>query len=359
MNWKRVLRPWYHRALRLHRRILLVFGKLLFSPNRISSKIVFSYSPGGKFDGLGAQLQRVLGINALGDYWNIKIQHDFITDIAIHPLDEIQKSKDFSVFLRSVNYVVGAFPIEVSESNTLYFNELRFRNVIQLFFASWWKGGKILAKITHPYFFVDANPDIYLCESNNLFAMRLKEFRTRNLSNGIALHHRQGVGNMAVQPGQRTPREISEDGYLQVLPTYLQRKSHSYLYVFTDAPETNIEFTPPVSQRDSWVGLPTFDGKKMSISPNALAGLTSFKEIRIEIFRGGNPLESLANMASCSVLILSRSSFGYVAALLNNQAEVWLPNDFWHRPMSGWKTYIPVMTTKPRKNRAMHHKISL
>jgi hypothetical protein len=316
-----------------------VFGKLLFAPNCVSSRIVFSYSPGGKFDGLGAQLQRVLGVNALGDYWKIRVQHDSISEIAIHPLDKIQSDHEYSMFLQNVNYVVGTTLNEKSGSNSLFFNELRTRDIIYLFLLSWWKEENIFVQITHPYFFVDAHPDIYECESNRLFAIRLSEFRTKNLNLGITLHHRHGVGNMAIQPGQRTPREISVKTYLPVLTTCLNLKLYSHLFIFTDAPDTDIEFVPPASQRNLWAGLPAFDGDRMVIAANAFDVLTAIQEINIVIFRGGNPLESLANMTSSQVLILSRSSFGYIAALLNNQAEVWLPSDFWHPPLKKWKRY--------------------
>ena len=87
---------------------MLNLGKLLLRPNSISSKVILSYAPGVKLDGLGAQLQRVLAINALGEFWSVEVKHDPITEIAIHPLDEINNSNDYLVFLKNVNNVIDS-----------------------------------------------------------------------------------------------------------------------------------------------------------------------------------------------------------------------------------------------------------
>ena len=52
---------------------------------------------------------------------------------------------------------------------------------------------------------------------------------------------------------------------------------------------------------------------------------------------GGDPLDVIKSLASADHLILSRSSFGYVAAILNPKGQVYFPSQFWHVPMKGWQ----------------------
>jgi hypothetical protein len=63
-----------------------------------------------------------------------------------------------------------------------------------------------------------------------------------------------------------------------------------------------------------------------------------FREISadIKVLYGGDPLDVIKSLASADHLILSRSSFGYVAAILNQEGQVYFPSQFWHAPMKSW-----------------------
>jgi hypothetical protein len=144
---------------------------------------------------------------------------------------------------------------------------------------------------------------------------------------------------MAIQPGQNRPREIDLAVFLDVLEKICKVNSNMGVVIFTDAPEESFEFSPLDEQKASWLGLPAFDGHVMKISGNSLNELLEILPPNSEVIRGGDPLKTIANMAASSISILSRSSFSYVAALLSEGAEVWIPDDFWHPALPGWKSY--------------------
>ena len=339
MDFKKHIRPTYYRLSHLYRRSMLNLGRILLSPRSISTKVTFSYAPGVKLDGLGAQLQRVLAINALGEYWSVEVKHDPIAEIAIHPLDEINNSNDYLVFMNNVNRVIGSHESTPRCERSFYFSNFNFSQLMKVLLYVYANQKSARINLTLPYYFVDSKPEIYNCKSNFLVRKRLNSFSTLNLSDQIVLHHRQGVGNMAIQPGQKLPREIAQQFYLRVLSKCIDFYPGRTLTVFTDAPISQMEFRPPSNQIESWVDLPSFDGNKMTIAANSLDWITEQLSLKTKVIRGGNPLETMANMSTAKVLILSRSSFGYLAAILAEMADVWIPSDFWHQPLPGWRKY--------------------
>ena len=53
-----------------------------------------------------------------------------------------------------------------------------------------------------------------------------------------------------------------------------------------------------------------------------------------ELHLNGDPLVALQDMIASDILVMSKSSFSYVAALINQRSVIYEP--FWHRPMSHW-----------------------
>ncbi len=54
-------------------------------------------------------------------------------------------------------------------------------------------------------------------------------------------------------------------------------------------------------------------------------------------FINGDPIETLHRMATADALLLSRSSYSYVAAILNANCIV-VYHPFWHAPLTEWLT---------------------
>ena len=342
MSVKALIRPLYFFVQRIYRRSNLVLGKQILFFLKLNSRLILGYSPGMKFDGLGAQLQRVLAVNALAQYWGVTSTHPPIEKIAIHPLDGLETRDSYDDFLNNVNRLIDAQSQFKFCVRAIYINDLDFKSLIRVIKYLLSSEGKVHLTVTHPYYFVDANPRIYNCKSNMLISEKLLNYSTESLKDSIVLHHRHGVGKMAIQPGQKSPREIEVDKITDVVLQCIARNSNAniMLHIFTDAPAHDLQFHPPSDQIDSWTNLPGFDGQVMNINAGALESLTNRTSIPLKIHRGGNPLISLANLSTAGTLILSRSSFGYVAAVLGKTQNVWAPRDFWHPLLDGWDSYI-------------------
>jgi hypothetical protein len=72
-----------------------------------------------------------------------------------------------------------------------------------------------------------------------------------------------------------------------------------------------------------------------SLSPE-MNSLDDFDVIpNLRKFVNGDPIEALEAMATADLLMMSRSSFSYVAAILNAEGIV-IYHPFWHSPLPEW-----------------------
>ena len=155
----------------------------------------------------------------------------------------------------------------------------------------------------------------------------------------VAVHYRRGVGGFAVQRGERISREIAGNYFATLAKKIIDegQKSDVKLLVFTDSPTEDAIFTPPNNQSHLWANSTRFSEGRMHVL--GLDVEEVFKEISVDVkvLYGGDPLDVIKSLASADHLILSRSSFGYVAAILNTNGQVYFPSQFWHVPMKGWQ----------------------
>lgn len=323
----------------IFRRSSLEIIRVLLLPVPLRSRILLSYNQGPVPDGLGAQIQRMIALNALGAYLKVKVIHPDILEVAIHPMDNMSQA-DYEDMLIEIKKLLSTK--DESEFDNLLrcqVKDLRSKHFLVALFKSISNKKRVNLRIRDSYFLVDSKPGIYKKGISSEMKHHLRSLADSDFSEFIALHHRHGVGNMAIQPGQSKPREIDMRKYINPLHQALIANNKNKIVIFTDAPEMDLEFSPFLDQARLWEGLPKFDGERMKISAGQFKELESEFSNRIRIVRGGNPLKTLANLSTAGSIILSRSSFGYLAALFASHGNVWIPSDFWHPKHKYWKQY--------------------
>jgi hypothetical protein len=81
-------------------------------------------------------------------------------------------------------------------------------------------------------------------------------------------------------------------------------------------------------------GIPV-DGSDVVVDPGK-SDLSDFDAIpSLHRYINGNPLDSFIRMMNADVLVISKSSFSYLAGLLSTSSVV-VYNNFEHPPMPGW-----------------------
>jgi hypothetical protein len=162
--------------------------------------------------------------------------------------------------------------------------------------------------------------------------------RLRKSGFNIAVHIRWGVGDMAIQNGEKCSRQIDLSYFVSLLERILLEIDlpEVKITIFTDAPSDDLEYTPLSGQETLWENSKSFHGGVMSVIGLDLSKRFSSLGIEPRILRGGDPLSVIQEMANSDILIMSRSSFSYVAGILNASQNVYNPSTFWHKPLTNW-----------------------
>lgn len=293
-------------------------------------------------DGVGAQLHRIIGIYSLSARYGIPYVHSGIKNLLITALDPYQSPEALNIFLQRVNTL---FQLPSSDFETqrdskfkltsptkLNLNLIRLKNKLRI-------GNYHTFVVSNPFLLLNKDPNAYLLSVPHLpTAMDIEKDFTN-----IVVHYRRGSSSFDILPGESQPRAILNDWYLKVLNKYVaQLKANNIKYhidVFTDMPKDSIDFPPLESQREFWEQLPRFENGTIRIYGEDL-NQTTFKDFGdlLTVHYGGDPINDLMHMAQADIFIMSRSSFSFVGALLNQKGKIIGPPNFWHKNLSSWIT---------------------
>ena len=303
----------------------------------LKPKIVLTYWNTRKADGVGAQIQRILAIRSLSSSLHLGYLHTEIKSLAIHPLDSYQNDNEMEVFLLKLNHEFwmpnshDSFSENIRELQT---KTLSFSFLFLCILKSVFSKKQLLVKLVEAYPISEHDPHLY----EGILQFLPNFILPPKTDAVVAVHYRRGVGGFAVQQGERVSREIPGNYFAALTKEIIdeQQSSDIKLFVFTDSPTEDVIYTPPSNQSHLWTNSTSFSEGKMHVLGLDIEEV--FREISVEVkvVYGGDPLDVIKKLASADHLILSRSSFGYVAAILNNEGRVYFPSHFWHAPMKSW-----------------------
>ena len=305
-------------------------------------RLVLTYDSNSKTDGTGAQLQRIFALYALSKRYRIGFKNSEITSVAIHPLDSFQSKAEIQKYINLLNCKFN-FPetnYELKNKKDVFYVNLNFRILLLLTLKSFILRSNIVLHVVTPYEIIDYCPNSYRVVPKYLPFVLDNNISKLNEIKTIAIHYRSGVGGMAVQVGEKFPREIPITYYLEKVNRIVSNINSGddfKILVFTDAPLTDLDYRPPINQHGLWSNSPGFKDGIMRVLGNDLSSAFRVYGDKCTIIIGGNPLEAIELMSKSDYLIMGRSSFSYVAAILNQSGEVHFPPHFWHSPLSDWK----------------------
>ncbi len=314
-------------------RVVVHWARILLS--RDSNRVQFSYASESVHDGLGAQIQRHLSVEAFAQLLGVTHISNPLKQIAIHPLDPFQSVEEMQDFLKTVNGVFGFGNNDIRATKVTHrTKKLTTFGLLKILFESTTRENEIHVSACEIYDIIDFIPNFY---SANLSPKSFVYDLPRGLTPGnfICIHFRQGVGGKMIYPGQKLPRELDIEYFTETLSKCDYEGKR--IIVLTDAPSSPMTYQPVVDQKHLWDGTPKFSNGKMSISGYDLRKAFGEKGFEVEVIPGGSPLEALFLMLYCNILIMSRSSLSYSAAILNCKATIYYPPGFWHPPMHDWK----------------------
>ena len=285
---------------------------------------------------------------AVSNEYNIKFilqpitfAEDQITQTPLPEIERIRELKELNNWLR----------VQLNPWLSNQYGDIKVRKVSKLsdffvqlllnFFTSRFQSEYLLLEIEDCYAFTKINPDIYT-------RLHISLPRTENIfnpKNEVEVHVHLRYANFSIG----TERFLDPSYYItalsKVTSSILQSNRAYKIYVHSDFGEIINEvamFNHQISieTRAYLESLNLLDeGKKPN--HNALELALQTQKILVETFDNVNIcaeedlLSSIIKMMHADYLVLSKSSFAFVAGLLNTSGIIYTP-EYWNNPPSNW-----------------------
>jgi hypothetical protein len=323
----------------LKRLVVITVRKLTFRSNH---SLAVTFDSTRSADGTGAQLQRLLSVYALANYFGLNYVYSDIKQVSVHPLDPFQSDELYKEYLVQLNKFLDFEALADKEQSTTVFEnyDLQFWRFMSLLIRNSIRNKALNLAVFEPYSVTEFNPEI-LGSARNSISIRSKGLNVPDKPY-IVIHYRQGVGGFAIYPGQNIARETPLAHFERVLFSIIggdKPNRFIKLFILTDAPAEVTHFRPPTNQQDLWEGTPGYSEGIMTIQPIRFDELEGNLGMPVEVIRGGNPLAAIEIMAHAELLLMGKSSLSYLGGYLNRKGAIYYPSHFWHRPLPGWKGF--------------------
>ena len=297
-------------------------------------------------DGYGAQIQRILSVKSLANAVNQSFVFNPLTEvedqITQKTLSREAKKEEISQFnswlrnlLDSHGGTANSFYtiIQINSPFELFYQSLRF----YLFHRT--NPVKVKFRLENAYFITNANPNLYLSVTppNNQVKgdfSKLKE---------IHVHIR--FVNFSVA----TFRSLNSEYYFQTLDRVTSKldeaKTDFRIILHSDFNGSfndtrNMQITQMTKNHLSEMNLIDSENivnKNVLDSASNLLNTIHSRYRNVEFSTTEAPLGSLQSMISADFLILSKSSFAFVAGILNPRGEIYSP-EYWTNLPTSWIT---------------------
>lgn len=243
-------------------------------------------------DGMGAQYQRVIGLIALAEFYGCVYVHT--------PIKQMEHVYDASIieqFLQINSY----YNKEDIKFDKIYNVKNDGIELAILNFKNESNTTNILLNISNPLALLDANTTMYdkvMPTLRKIKQSRELVYFKQDVMN-VAVHIRRGDVNEKQHPD----RYLSTQYFKTIIDKLLVQYPDASVCIFTElTAENNVEFN-------------IFDN--------------------IKIISAGDVLTTFEHLVKADILITSKSSFSYVAALYNENTVLY--TNFWHKPLCTWK----------------------
>jgi hypothetical protein len=287
--------------------------------------VALTYANDHHTDGAGAQLQRMYGVYAVSRFLKLPYFHTPLKRIDYQGLIAL-KANSRSTRLESRYSRIFHIPSELELPEDLIVHDMRDVNpdtIERLQIGAKAIGKFLLIRILYPYPVTDRNPELY----RHVRAVSPFE-RTRAKVFRLAIHVRRG--EQVVFNSQRMlPNSYYVSCALKFADCLKKLDIQFVCEVYTEVLSRKLVVTPLHH------GIEKRILSNVVLDPKANR-LEDFDVIpNLAKFINGDPIETLRRMATADGLVISRSSYSYVAAILNANCIV-VYHPFWHSPLKEW-----------------------
>ena len=323
-----------------------------------SPGLVLAYDNDAHTDGAGAQLQRLLGIYAASKALGCQYLHTGLNRGGYQGLAVVESGQEIENLHELYNQLFKLPSTQIEEAlfkehivhhkNPSIWKISRLRN--QMISKKKWG----LMLITYPFKVADQFPETYavvqgLVNSNSWTQLDAAFYKLHSAQFNLESQNQLVVGVHVRRADLATiakSRLLTIDYYVNLcigIQTILHERGQSAVFdIFTEIPVRKLAFTGHHG------GLNRASKRMVFKSDDVdLSGFSVLKNVR---FRANeHQIPTIYNLCTADILVASRSSFSYVAAIAGSRKIVFYP-PFWHSLLEAW------IETDPSSGKFDHEK---
>ena len=298
--------------------------------------LALAYAPELLMDGSGSQLHRMYGVYALSRAYNISYVHSPLEEIGYQGVRSLEKNKnDFELVARYNKkfHIKSDVDVPLDAIITNQFQAKEDFLLEQIKKAEQNPSSFFLLRIGFPMTITDAKPSVF--EHARILSPFPKKvssvFR-------IAIHVRWG--DLPIGHEDRLlPNEYYIAAATKVIQMLEKWKIPFVCELHTEMPTTSFVVTPQHHGVKNRI-------KEYRLKESVMLTPEQYRVSDFEVIPNlhkrinEDPIETLEALATADFLIMSKSSFSYLAALFNQEGRS-LYAPFWHPPMSEWLRPFP------------------
>jgi len=287
--------------------------------------LALTYANDKNTDGAGAQLQRIYGIYAISRLLKIPYVHSPLKRIGYQGLAALEINSSSAGLEERYNRVFEIpSDIELPEQRNVHdMAHADLALILELQSTARLSGEFTLVRILFPFPITDRLPATYRC------VKAISPFkRTESEVFRLAIHVRRGE-EMLIDSDRMLPNSYYVSCALRFADSLKKFDIPFVCELYTEVPSKAFVVTPQHHGIDGRIS------GNMTIDPQ-VNQMEDFDILpNLAKYINGDPIETLRNMATADGLILSRSSYSYVAAILSEKGIV-IYHPFWHSPLNEW-----------------------
>jgi hypothetical protein len=298
----------------------------------VDQRLVLTYDNEAQTDGVGSQLQRIYGTYAISRLLGVPYVHSPLASVDYQGLAALEENESDPGFHHEFNslFQIESDVVLTDECFNLNLRDVSaemFHQLLAIVDRDETRGRSYLVRLAAPHRIADRFPDCYeVCRGISPFASPARDGRPLR----VAVHVRRG--ELFVVDSDRMLPNAYYIGVAQKLAHVLEALEIDYeIELSTEVPKGEFVVEPHHHGMSGRVHGP------IAVSPE-MYRLDEFSVLpKLVRCINERAIDCIRKLATADVLVMSRSSFSYLGAILNRNGIV-LYHPFWHSAPSSWVT---------------------
>jgi hypothetical protein len=301
-------------------------------------KVFLTYDNQAKQDGIGAQLQRILAIYSISKTFRLKYHHSEILQTIEERAHNAKNQDELATLMNSVN---ANFRLP-TQNLPKKFKEIKLYNpglktFLKVLIQSFFSKQTVLIKICLPFSIIEKYPDWY--DQAGREVRKTPRYSESRVKNQVTVHIRYGYKPIVGTNQASTPRFLPLEYYPNALKEILRTQNLDFnfpIVVQTDIPEKNGTWKPFQEERLTELQAIGYSSHEDQFDFETIELSHYFNEFsNVTIKYCDTFIDALEEMSTSKYLLMSRSSFSYIAGILNPH-NVYIPKVHNHAKLRRW-----------------------